>query len=66
MQACLAERQRHGIGVLRLPGFQRVQVPEDDLSFNTLMAQQPQTLSFALLDSPVGLLAWNAPLRELR
>jgi pimeloyl-ACP methyl ester carboxylesterase len=32
------------------------------MSFNTLMAQQPQTLSFALLDSPVGLLAWNAQL----
>jgi hypothetical protein len=24
------------------------------------MAQQPQTSAFALLDSPVGLLAWNA------
>ena len=32
------------------------------MSFNTLMAQQPQTLAFALLDSPVGLLAWNAQL----
>ena len=27
---------------------------ENKMSFNTLMAQQPQTLSFALLDSPVG------------
>jgi epoxide hydrolase len=35
---------------------------ENKMSFNTLMAQQPQTLSFALLDSPVGLLAWNAQL----
>jgi epoxide hydrolase len=35
---------------------------ENKLSFNTLMAQQPQTLAFALLDSPVGLLAWNAQL----
>ena len=26
------------------------------------MAQQPQTLAFALNDSPVGLLAWNAQL----
>jgi hypothetical protein len=26
------------------------------------MAQQPQTLAFALMDSPVGLLAWNAQL----
>ena len=35
---------------------------ENKMSFNTLMAQQPQTLSYALLDSPVGLLAWNAQL----
>ena len=35
---------------------------EHKLSFNTLMSQQPQTLAFALLDSPVGLLAWNAQL----
>ena len=35
---------------------------ENKFSFNTLMAQQPQTLAFALLDSPVGLLAWNAQL----
>ena len=31
-------------------------------SFNTLHSQQPQTLAFALADSPVGLLAWNAQL----
>src|SRR4029450_6203550 len=31
-------------------------------SFNTLMAQQPQTLAFALNDSPAGLLAWNGQL----
>jgi epoxide hydrolase len=35
---------------------------QNKLSFNTLMSQQPQTLAFALLDSPVGLLAWNAQL----
>jgi epoxide hydrolase len=35
---------------------------ENKSSFNTLMAQQPQTLAYALLDSPVGLLAWNAQL----
>ncbi len=35
---------------------------ENKMSFNTLMSQQPQTLAFALLDSPVGLLAWNAQL----
>ena len=32
------------------------------MSFNTLMAQQPQTLAYALTDSPIGLLAWNAQL----
>ena len=31
-------------------------------SFNSLHSQQPQTLAFALADSPVGLLAWNAQL----
>ena len=35
---------------------------ENKMSFNTLMSQQPQTLAFALSDSPVGLLAWNAQL----
>jgi pimeloyl-ACP methyl ester carboxylesterase len=35
---------------------------ENKFSFNSLMSQQPQTLAFALLDSPVGLLAWNAQL----
>src|SRR5688572_21879087 len=32
------------------------------MSFNTLMSQQPQTLAYALHDSPAGLLAWNAQL----
>jgi pimeloyl-ACP methyl ester carboxylesterase len=31
-------------------------------SFNQLMAQQPQTLAFAVNDSPAGLLAWNGQL----
>jgi len=31
-------------------------------AFNVLHSQQPQTLAFALADSPVGLLAWNAQL----
>lgn len=35
---------------------------QNKMSFNTLMAQQPQTLAFALNDSPAGLLAWNAQL----
>ena len=32
------------------------------MSFNTLMAQQPQTLGYAISDSPLGLLAWNGQL----
>ena len=35
---------------------------QNKMSFNTLMAQQPQTLAFAVTDSPAGLLAWNAQL----
>jgi len=35
---------------------------ENKMSFNTLMAQQPQTLGYAIDDSPVGLLAGNAQL----
>ena len=35
---------------------------ENKLSFNTLMSQQPQTLAYAITDSPLGLLAWNAQL----
>ncbi len=31
-------------------------------AFNQLQAQQPQTLSFALADSPAGLLGWNSQL----
>jgi epoxide hydrolase len=31
-------------------------------SFNVLHSQQPQTIAFALADSPVGLLAWNGQL----
>jgi hypothetical protein len=35
---------------------------ENKFSFNQLMSQQPQTLAYALADSPVGLLAWNGQL----
>jgi epoxide hydrolase len=35
---------------------------EHKFSFNTLHSQQPQTLAFALADSPAGLLAWNGQL----
>jgi pimeloyl-ACP methyl ester carboxylesterase len=35
---------------------------QNKMSFNTFNAQQPQTVAYALMDSPVGLLAWNAQL----
>jgi pimeloyl-ACP methyl ester carboxylesterase len=35
---------------------------ENKFSFNQVMSQQPQTLAYALADSPVGLLAWNTQL----
>jgi len=35
---------------------------ENKFSFNTLMSQQPQTLGYAVNDSPAGMLAWNAQL----
>jgi pimeloyl-ACP methyl ester carboxylesterase len=35
---------------------------ENMSAFNTLQSQQPQTLAFALADSPVGLLGWNIQL----
>ncbi|GAA1616438.1 hypothetical protein GCM10009679_20940 [Saccharothrix algeriensis] len=35
---------------------------ENMFAFNTLHSQQPQTIAFALADSPVGLLAWNGQL----
>jgi epoxide hydrolase len=35
---------------------------ENKFSFNVLMAQQPNTLGYAIDDSPVGLLAWLAQL----
>ncbi|MTE14903.1 epoxide hydrolase family protein [Nocardia aurantiaca] len=35
---------------------------ENKMAFNTLHSQQPQTLAFAISDSPVGLLGWNAQL----
>jgi pimeloyl-ACP methyl ester carboxylesterase len=37
---------------------------ENKFSFNQVHSQQPQTLAFALADSPVGLLAWNAQLLD--
>ncbi|MGS2807215.1 epoxide hydrolase family protein [Nocardia sp. MW-W600-9] len=35
---------------------------ENKMAFNTLHSQQPQTLAYALADSPGGLLGWNAQL----
>ena len=35
---------------------------ENKFSFNTLLSQQPQTIGYAIDDSPVGLLAWQAQL----
>jgi pimeloyl-ACP methyl ester carboxylesterase len=35
---------------------------DSKMSFNILHSQQPQTLAFALADSPAGLLAWNSQL----
>jgi pimeloyl-ACP methyl ester carboxylesterase len=35
---------------------------DNKFSFNSLMSQQPQTLGYAICDSPVGLLAWNGQL----
>jgi pimeloyl-ACP methyl ester carboxylesterase len=35
---------------------------DNKFSFNVVQSEQPQTLAFALTDSPAGLLAWNAQL----
>ncbi|MFV2098614.1 epoxide hydrolase family protein [Micromonospora sp. LOL_014] len=35
---------------------------ENKMAFNVLHSQQPQTLSYAICDSPVGLLGWHAQL----
>ncbi|MEV4753782.1 epoxide hydrolase family protein [Micromonospora sp. NPDC049559] len=35
---------------------------DNKMSFNILHSQQPQTLAYAIFDSPVGLLGWNAQL----
>ncbi|MVU80239.1 alpha/beta fold hydrolase [Nocardia sp. ET3-3] len=35
---------------------------DNKFSFNTLHSQQPQTLAFAISDSPIGLLGWNSQL----
>ncbi|MFC9438782.1 epoxide hydrolase family protein [Nocardia sp. NPDC057030] len=35
---------------------------DNKMAFNTFLSQQPQTLAYALTDSPIGLLGWNAQL----
>ncbi|WP_327142613.1 epoxide hydrolase family protein [Nocardia sp. NBC_01327] len=46
-----------------LAGLQQLQwFYENKMAFSSLHGQQPQTLAFALADSPIGLLAWNAQL----
>ncbi|WP_330250840.1 epoxide hydrolase [Nocardia sp. NBC_00565] len=35
---------------------------DNKMAFNILCSQQPQTLAYAISDSPVGLLGWNAQL----
>jgi epoxide hydrolase len=52
-----------GMSAADLAGMRHLQwFYENKFSFNTLHSQQPQTLAFALADSPVGLLAWNSQL----
>jgi epoxide hydrolase len=52
-----------GMSADDMAGMQHLQwFYENKFSFNTLHSQQPQTLAFALADSPVGLLAWNGQL----
>lgn len=53
--ADLTEEEQQQLGVLQW-------FFNNKMSFNTLWSQQPQTVAFALQDSPVGLLAWNAQL----
>jgi epoxide hydrolase len=53
--ADLSAEDQAGLG--RLQWFM-----DNKFSFNQVHSQQPQTLAFALADSPVGLLAWNAQL----
>jgi pimeloyl-ACP methyl ester carboxylesterase len=53
--ADLSEQEQRELGTLQW-------FLENKISFNQLMSQQPQTLAYALLDSPAGLLAWNAQL----
>ena len=35
---------------------------ENKMSFNKVFSEQPQTVGYAITDSPLGLLAWNAQL----
>jgi epoxide hydrolase len=55
MAADLTDEEQRELGTLQW-------FMENKISFNQLMSQQPQTLAYALLDSPAGLLAWQAQL----
>ncbi|WP_328389462.1 epoxide hydrolase family protein [Nocardia sp. NBC_00416] len=46
-----------------LAGLEHLQWFQDNkMAFNLLCSQQPQTLAYALTDSPLGLLGWNTQL----
>ncbi|MFC4375981.1 epoxide hydrolase family protein [Nocardia halotolerans] len=52
-----------GLSETDLAALQHLQwFHENKMAFNTLHSQQPQTLAYALADSPIGLLGWNAQL----
>jgi pimeloyl-ACP methyl ester carboxylesterase len=53
--ADLTEEEQRELGTLQW-------FMENKIAFNQLMAQQPQTIAYPLLDSPVGLLSWNSQL----
>ncbi|MEU0542335.1 epoxide hydrolase family protein [Nocardia sp. NPDC005978] len=53
--ADLSEEDMAGLAILQW-------FHENKMAFNMLHSQQPQTLAFALADSPVGLLGWNSQL----
>lgn len=55
--------EMEGMSEEDLAGLAQLQwFSENKMAFNVLHSQQPQTLAFAISDSPTGLLAWNAQL----
>ncbi|MFE6920194.1 epoxide hydrolase family protein [Nocardia sp. NPDC057663] len=52
-----------GLSAADMAALQHLQwFHENKMAFNTLHSQQPQTLAYALADSPIGLLGWNSQL----